>query len=83
MKAQNNRFDSYNSQMRIAKVLYELDGRGFWQRKENVSMEKVIGVSEYYAYNKKTQELFVKTPFANCIITVNDNLAKIYKKNSS
>ena len=83
LKAQNNRFDSYNSQMRIAKVLYELDGRGFWQRKENVSMEKVIGVSEYYAYNKKTQELFVKTPFANCIITVNDNLAKIYKKNSS
>ena len=83
LRAQSSYFDNSNSVMRIAKVIYERDRNGFYHKKENVNLDKVNVITSFYAYNKKTKELFVKTNNANCIITVNDNMAKFYKKSSS
>lgn len=83
-KAQIWTFDSSNSKMRIARVQYTCDSQGFWHKKDNILLDKVSGIKSIYAYNKKTQELFVKTDNANCIITLlDDGWAKFYKKNES
>ena len=83
LKAQKLNFDDLTSEMRIARVLYAKDDRGFWQKKENVNVEYVYNILSVYAYNKKTKELFVKTENSNCIILLKDNVAKHYKKYSS
>lgn len=83
LRAQTNSFDMYNSRSRTAIVLYERDSKGFWKKKENVNLTNTVYVNECYAFNKKTKELFVKNDNSNCIIQLNDNVAKYYKKYSN
>lgn len=80
LRAQTNAFDMYNSRSRTAIVLYERDSKGFWKKKENVNLTNTVYVNECYAFNKKTKELFVKNDNSNCVIQLNDNVAKYYKK---
>ena len=76
-------YDESNSLMRTALVLYQKDAKGFYQKSENISIPVVNGITESYAYDKKSHELYVKTNFGNCVITVADNYAKFLKKNKN
>ena len=76
-------YDESNSLMRKALVLYQKDAKGFYQKSENISIPVVNGITESYAYDKKSHELYVKTNFGNCVITVADNYAKFLKKNKN
>lgn len=76
-------YDESNSLMRKALVLYQKDGHGFYNKTENVSLMTVTNITESYAYDKKSHELYVKTSSGNCVITVADNYAKFLKKNKS
>lgn len=76
-------FDSKTSLSRIAVVYYEKGGDGLFHRKENVNMNRVTDITNAYGYNKKSHELYCLTNNANYIITLNDVLAKIYKKSNS
>lgn len=72
-----------NSLLRKAFVVYELDGNGFYHKKENVNLPYVNDIENNYAYNKKSHELYVQTKNSNVVITVAENYAKFLKKNSS
>lgn len=76
-------FDSRTSLSRVATVYYEEDSDGFFRKKENVTLNHVSGIILSYGYNKKSQELYCLTDNSNCIITLNDVLAKVYKKSNS
>lgn len=76
-------YNESNSLMRKALVLYQKDAKGFYQKTENVSLPVVNNISESYAYDKKSQELYVITSNGNCVITVADNYAKFLKKNKN
>lgn len=81
LKAQN--YNSTNSLARVALVYYVQDGKGFFQKKENVNLQEVSEIVSSYGYNKKSHELYLETERANCIVTVNDDLHKILKKSKS
>lgn len=76
-------YNEANSLMRKALVLYQRDAKGFYHKSENVSLSVVKNISESYAYDKKSQELYVITSNGNCVITVADNYAKFLKKNKN
>lgn len=81
INAQN--YNASNSLSRIALVYYFMDENGFFQKKENINLKEVLSVVSTYGYDKKSHELYVETDKANCIITVNDDLHKLLKKNKS
>ena len=76
-------YNENNSLMRKALVLYQRDAKGFYQKSENVSLSEVKDISEIYAYDKKSHELYIMTSNGNCVITVADNYAKFLKKNKN
>ena len=76
-------YNEANSLIRKALVLYQKDAKGFYQKTENVSLPVVNNISESYAYDKKSQELYVITSNGNCVITVADNYAKFLKNNKN
>jgi len=76
-------YNSSNSLVRRALVFYEQDGQGYFHKSENVSMDNVSGIINTYAYDKKAQELYLETNNANCVVTLNDEYAKIFKKSKS
>ena len=76
-------YNENNSLMRKALVLYQKDAKGFYQKTENVSLPVVNNISEIYAYDKKSQELYVQTANGNYVIIVDKDNAKIYKKSKS
>jgi hypothetical protein len=73
-------FNASNSSSRIGMVYYVEDGNGFFQKKENVELNKVSDPISVYAYDKKTQNLYMVTKRGNCVICVNETYAKYYKK---
>ena len=76
-------YNENNSLMRKALVLYQKDAKGFYQKTENVILPVVNNISEVYAYDKKSQELYVQTANGNYVIIVDKDNAKIYKKSKS
>ena len=76
-------YNASNSISRVALVYYILDDDGYYQKKENVNLQEVLSVISTYGYDKKSHELYVETDKANCIITVNDDLHKLFKKSKS
>ena len=81
--ATSQTYNNSNSISRIALVQYTKDGRGIFKKQENVSLQEVTGVVTNYGYNSKSHELYLVTDFANCAVTVNNDLAKILKKSKS
>ena len=81
VKAQT--YNASNSLGRIALVQYSKDERGFLKKQENVSLQEVTGVVANYGYNNKSHELYLVTDYANCVVTVNNDLAKVLKKSKS
>ena len=72
-----------NSLIRKALVQYIMDDNGFYHKQENVNLTSVTGITDNYAYNKNSHELYVMSDNANIVITVADNYAKFLKKNKS
>lgn len=73
-------YNNYNSSSRIALVIYEKDGNGFFQKKENVSLESVSDPVSIYAFDKTKKNLYMLTNKSNCVITVDENYAKYFVK---
>lgn len=76
-------FNSGNSLNRVALVYYYQDENGFFHLKENVPLQEVFDIVTSYAYDKKSQELYVETHRGNCVVTLNKDLAKVYKKSKT
>lgn len=76
-------YDASNSLERRAIVQYTKDSRGIFKKQENVSLQEVSGVITCYGYNSKLHELYLLTEYSNCIVIVNDDLAKTLKKSKS
>jgi len=74
-------FSSYNTESLRALVLYQQDKNGYFVRHENVNLTEIKQVETIYAYDKKSKNLYMKTPYANCVVTLGERLAKEYKKN--
>lgn len=75
-------YSSENSFLRKALVFYEKGRNGFYQCYENRMIEFVDNVVSVYGYDKKTHNLYVSTNNGNYVITLNNDYAKIVKKNS-
>ena len=73
-------YNQYNSFMRKALVIYKCGPDGYYHATKNVTLDEVKDVETQYAYNKKTQNLYVLTPNSNCEVTLTKEYAKIFKK---
>lgn len=76
-------YDQYNSVMRKAIVMYKCGADGFYYSTKDVMLERVDNVVNIYAYDKKTQNLYLLTPYSNCEVTVTKDAAKVFKKSKS
>ena len=74
-------FDKQNSLARKAIVTYAKDAKGFWQRTENVLVEKVEEGGSAYAFDKKSNCVYVLTDNANYQVILTKEAAKLYKNN--
>ena len=74
-------FSSNNSFMRKEIVSYTKDWKGYFMKHTNMMVDVVSGVLEQYAYDKKTQNLYVLTRNSNVVVTLTKDYAKIIKKN--
>ena len=76
-------YNASNSLSRVALVYYFMDENGYFQKKENINLQEVSSIVSTYGYNKKSHELYVKTDRANCIVTINEDYHKVFKKSKS
>ena len=76
-------YNQYNSFMRKALVIYKCGPDGYYHATKNVTLDEVKDVETQYAYNKKTQNLYVLTPNSNCEVTLTKEYAKIFKKSKN
>lgn len=74
-------FSANNSFMRKEIVSYTRDWKGYFVKHTNMMVDVVSGVLEQYAYDKKTQNLYVLTRNSNVVVTLTKDYAKIIKKN--
>lgn len=73
-------FNKSNTTSIMALSIYEKDNNGYYHLSENKPVDIIKG-AETYAYDKKTRKLYVETYNGNYEITLNKELAGIYKKN--
>ena len=76
-------FTSDNSLLRKALLKYDLDKNGFYVSRENVMEEEVYGITSIYAYDKHTRNLYVRTRNGNYVVTLNKEIANIFKKDKN
>ena len=76
-------YNQYNAFMRKALVIYKCGPDGYYHATKNVTLDEVKDVETQYAYNKKTQNLYVLTPNSNCEVTLTKEYAKIFKKSKN
>ena len=74
-------FSANNSFMRKEIVSYTRDWKGYFVKHTNMMVDVVSGVLEQYAYDKKTQNLYMLTRNSNVVVTLTKDYAKIIKKN--
>lgn len=74
-------YNAYNSFNRMMIVSWERGSDGYYHRIENKMVDEVFGVVKNYAYDKKARNLYVLTPNANVMITLEKDYAKVVKKN--
>ena len=73
-------FDTQNSFVRKTIVEYEMGTDGYYHKKEGALVDKVDNVVSTYAFDKKTNNLYVQTENGNFIVVLNKEYAKIYKQ---
>jgi len=73
-------FDSQNSFVRKTILAYELGSDGFYHKKEGALVDKVTNVITTYAFDKKSNNLYVQTENGNYQVVLNKEWVKIYKQ---
>lgn len=76
-------YTAKNSFIRQALVVYTIDSQGFYQKTENVMVDIVVSAEKIYAYDKKAQNLYLRTNNGNYVVTLNKDYAKVIKKNKN
>lgn len=77
----NAQFSQENSLFCKAIVLYERGSDGFYHRSTDKILPKVDNIVNYYAYDKKTHNLYVMTQNGNIIITLDKKHSKTIRQN--
>lgn len=72
-------FSKSNTTSIIALSIYEKNNNGYYRLSENKPVD-IIKDADTYAYDKKTRKLYVETYNGNYEITLNKELAGLYKK---
>lgn len=80
--AQAQEYTSENSLFRKAISLYQQDRYGEYSHRENVYVDTVKNVMSIYAYDKQSQDLYVRTSNGNYVIMLNYDYAKSIENNS-
>lgn len=76
-------FSSANALLIRELVSYSRDAKGFYVKNQNRTVDAVNRVEKYYAFDKKTKNLYMLTENSNVVVTLNDYYSKIYKKNKT
>ena len=74
-------YNNENSFMRRVIIGYELRSDGYYHKVTDVLVDNIDHVESAYAYDKKSQDLYVKTATSNCVVTLNKEYANIVKSN--
>ena len=74
-------YNNENSFMRRIIIGYELRSDGYYHKVTDVLVDNIDHVEAAYAYDKKSQDLYVKTATSNCVVTLNKEYANIVKSN--
>ena len=81
--AQVYKFNYLNSSLRKVLALWVADKDGIYQKNDLSEVKEVFEAATYYAYDKKEKKLYVKTSTGNYEISLDDYLAKDFKKNKA
>lgn len=76
-------YSEWNSYSRKAMVMYEKTSDGFYKRITDRAVERVDGLMDAYAYDKKAQILYVVTENGNYAVTLTKEYAKVIKKDET
>ena len=69
-------YNNSNSFMRRVIFGYEMHDDGFYYKISDVLVDELDHVEAAYAYDKKAQNLYVRTATCNCVVTLNKEYAK-------
>lgn len=64
-------------------VSWHPDHRGIYHPTYGEPLQMLLKVQKQYAYNKRSQQLYVVTDYSNVVITLKKEMAKIIKKDKS
>ena len=73
-------FTAFNSLVRRAIVMYEIDEQGYYVKKENLPVVSIDNITDIYALDKKTLTLYATTPTGNFAVTLDKSVFKNYKR---
>lgn len=76
-------YSEWNSYARKAMVMYEKTSDGFYRRITDRAVDRVDGLMDAYAYDKKAQILYVVTENGNYAVTLTKEYAKVIKKDET
>ncbi|MBR7054076.1 MAG: hypothetical protein IKI26_04845 [Prevotella sp.] len=74
-------YNNSNSFMRRVIFGYEMHDDGFYYKISDVLVDELDHVEAAYAYDKKAQNLYVRTATCNCVVTLNKEYANVVKEN--
>lgn len=74
-------YDNGNSFMRRVLLGYEMHDDGFYYPVTDILVDELQHVEAAYAYDKKAQNLYVRTATSNCVVTLTKEYANIVKEN--
>ena len=81
--ANYNSFNKNNSSEIKALVYYSANSQGFYDKSENILFDSICNISQIFAYDKTTQELYSTTENGIFVIKLNKQYAKKVKKDKS
>ena len=73
-------FDNQNSFVRKTILAYEMGSDGYYHKKEGALVDLVTNVISTYAFDKKSNNLYVQTENGNYQVVLNKEWVKIYKQ---
>ncbi|MCR5152062.1 MAG: hypothetical protein K6A98_02775 [Prevotella sp.] len=69
--------------MRKAYILYMADSVGVYHKQYEASVDIVDRIQDIYAYDKRSQTLYVRTSNSNCAVKLTPEYARIFKKDKN
>lgn len=74
-------YNNGNSFMRRVLLGYEQHDDGFYYPVTDILVDELDHVEAAYAYDKKAQNLYVRTATSNCVVTLTKEYASVVKEN--